>query len=181
MRQFKVTEHPRISTWSYAESVLPVEPKDGNCSMKMSTPVGQLLMRKGGEVITIAPDDTVYNAVKLMDEKGIGSLLILDEAGKLAGLFSERDCFRKVILEEKPSKDVKIGDVMTSKVIYVSPDNTVDECMSLMTEKRFRHLPVIDAEGKILGIISSGDLVKHVANEEDFLIQNLEKYIQGSL
>ncbi len=149
--------------------------------MKMSTPVGHLLLKKGGDVTTIAVDDTVYNAVKIMDEKAIGSLLILDEEGKLCGIFSERDCFRKVVLEGKPSKEVKVGDVMSTKVVYVSPDNTVDECMTLMTEKRFRHLPVIDDKNKILGVISSGDLVKHVANEEDFLIQNLEKYIQGSL
>lgn len=149
--------------------------------MKMSTPVGHLLLKKGGDIIKIAADDTVYNAVKVMDEKAIGSLLIVDKAGKLAGIFSERDCFRKVVLEGIPSKTVNVGDVMTRKVIYVSPDNTVDECMSLMTEKRIRHLPVIDANDKILGVISSGDLVKHVANEEDFLIQNLEKYIQGSL
>jgi len=147
----------------------------------MSTPIGQLLMRKDNEIITIASDDTVFNAVKLMDEKRIGSLLILDDAGKLAGIFSERDCFRKVVLEGKPSKDVLVCDVMTNKIIYVTSDNTVDECMSLMTEKRIRHLPVIDGEDKILGVISSGDLVKYVANEEDFLIQNLEKYIQGSL
>jgi len=149
--------------------------------MKMSTPVGHLLLKKGGEILTISPDDTVYNAVKIMDEKAVGSLLILDDAGKLVGIFSERDCFRKVVLEGIPSKTIKVGDVMTKKVIYVSPDNTVDECMALMTEKRFRHLPVIDDKNKILGVISSGDLVKHVANEEDFLIQNLEKYIQGSL
>jgi CBS domain-containing protein len=149
--------------------------------MKMSTPVGHLLLKKGGDIITISSEDTVYSAVKIMDEKAIGSLLILNDEGKLCGIFSERDCFRKVVLEGKPSKEVKVGDVMTSKVIYVSPDNTVDECMTLMTEKRFRHLPVIDENGKILGVISGGDLVKHVANEEDFLIQNLEKYIQGSL
>ena len=149
--------------------------------MKMSTPVGHLLLKKGGDIITIAADDTVYNAVKLMDQKAIGSLLILDDAGKRCGIFSERDGFRKVILEERRSKEVKIEEVMTKKVIYVSPDNTVDECMALMTEKHFRHLPVIDDKNKILGVISSGDLVKHVASEEDFLIQNLEKYIQGSL
>ncbi len=149
--------------------------------MKMSTPVGQLLKKKGGEITTIAKDDTVYNAVKLMDEKQIGSLLILDDLGQLAGIFSERDCFRKVVLEGIPSRNVQVGQVMTSKVIYVTPDNTVDECMALVTEKRIRHLPVIDAEGKILGVISSGDLVKFVASEEAFLIQNLENYIQGSL
>jgi len=165
----------------YLESELLNQLEVGEFSMKMSTPVGQLLMKKGGEIITIAPDDTVYNAVKIMDEKGIGSLLILDEAGKLAGIFSERDCFRKVVLEGIPSKTIQVGQVMTSKVIYVSPDDTVDACMALVTEKRIRHLPVINSEGKILGVISSGDLVKFVATEEDFLIQNLEKYIQGSL
>ncbi|MFO7938004.1 MAG: CBS domain-containing protein [Kiritimatiellia bacterium] len=149
--------------------------------MKMNSPVGHLLLKKGSDIITISADDTVYNAVKIMDENAVGSLLILDDKGSVAGIFSERDCFRKVVLEGKPSKDVKVGDVMTKKVIYVSPENTVDDCMALMTEKRFRHLPVIDDDGKIHGVISSGDLVKHVANEEEFLIQNLEKYIQGSL
>jgi len=155
--------------------------ENGDTSMKMSTPVGHLLLKKGGEIVTIDADDTVYNAVKTMDDKAIGSLLILDDTAKLTGIFSERDCFRKVVLEGKPSREVKVGEVMTSKVIYVSPDNTVDECMNIMTEKRIRHLPVIDDKDKILGVISSGDLVKHVASEEDFLIQNLEKYIQGSL
>ncbi len=149
--------------------------------MKMSTPVGHLLLKKGGEIVSITPDDTVYNAVKIMDERSIGSLLVMNAEGELAGIFTERDCFRKVVLEARPSKTVNVGEVMTAKVIYVSPDNTVDECMSIMTEKRIRHLPVIDDKGKIIGVISSGDLVKHVASEEDFIIQNLEKYIQGSL
>ncbi len=149
--------------------------------MKMSTPVSQLLSSKGTEIFKITPDESVYNAVKLMDEKAVGSLLVLDEDEQLIGIFSERDCFRKVVLEGRRSMDVKVDEVMTKKVVYVSPDNTVDECMALMTEKRFRHLPVIDDKGSILGVISSGDLVKHVASEEEFLIQNLEKYIQGSL
>jgi CBS domain-containing protein len=149
--------------------------------MKMNTPVSQLLSRKGSEIFKITPDESVYNAVKLMDEKAVGSLLVLDDNEQLIGIFSERDCFRKVVLEGRRSMDVKVSEVMTKKVIYVSPDNTVDECMALMTEKRFRHLPVIDDKGSILGVISSGDLVKHVASEEEFLIQNLEKYIQGSL
>jgi len=147
----------------------------------MNTPVSQLLSRKGSEIFKITPDESVYNAVKLMDEKAVGSLLVLDDNEQLIGIFSERDCFRKVVLEGRRSMDVKVSEVMTKKVIYVSPDNTVDECMALMTEKRFRHLPVIDDKGSILGVISSGDLVKHVASEEEFLIQNLEKYIQGSL
>jgi len=116
-----------------------------------------------------------------MDDEAVGSLLVLDKDENLVGIFSERDCFRKVVLEGRRSKEVSVKEVMTTKVVYVSPENTVDECMTIMTEKRFRHLPIIDAEKNILGVISSGDLVKHVASEEDFLIQNLEKYIQGSL
>ena len=149
--------------------------------MKMSTPVGQLLSKKGNKILSIAPDATVFDAVKLMDDEAVGSLLVLDKDENLVGIFSERDCFRKVVLEGRRSKEVSVKEVMTTKVVYVSPENTVDECMTIMTEKRFRHLPIIDAEKNILGVISSGDLVKHVASEEDFLIQNLEKYIQGSL
>ncbi len=149
--------------------------------MKMGTPVGNVLLKKGSDFTTVSADDTVFNAAKIMDEKTIGSLLILDDAGKITGIFTERDCFRKVVLEGESSRDVKVGSVMTTKVIYVSPYNTVDECMTLMTEKRFRHLPVIDDENKILGVISSGDLVKYVTNQDKFIIQNLEKYIQGSL
>ncbi|MDD2597663.1 MAG: CBS domain-containing protein [Kiritimatiellae bacterium] len=148
--------------------------------MKMHTPVGQLLKKKGGEVLTIAQDVTVYDAVKTMDEKGMGSLLILDDQGRLAGIFTERDCLRKVVLAGLQPESVQVGQVMTTKVIYVTPETTVDECMALVTEKRFRHLPVIDSKEKILGVISSGDLVKFVASEKAFLIENLEKYIQGS-
>lgn len=149
--------------------------------MKMHTPVGQLLRKKGGELLTIAPDITVFSAIKLMDEKHMGSLLILDEQGHLAGIFTERDCLRKVVLAGLQPESVQVGEVMTTKVIYVTPETTVDECMALVTEKRFRHLPVIDPDNNILGVISSGDLVKFVASEKTFLIQNLEKYIQGSL
>lgn len=149
--------------------------------MKMNTPVGDVLFNKGRGFTTVSADATVCSAAKIMDEKTIGSLLILDEAGKIAGIVTERDCFRKVVLAGKSSKDLKVSSIMTTKVIYVAPHNTVDECMTLMTEKRFRHLPVIDDENRILGVISSGDLVKHVTNQDKFIIQNLENYIQGSL
>lgn len=147
----------------------------------MNTPINQLLMQKGGDIVTASPNDSVFEAIQLMDEKNIGSLLVLNAHGKIAGIFAERDCFRKVILTEKPPKEVPVKSVMTKKVIYVSPEATVDECMAQMTEKRIRHMPVLDNDGKILGIISIGDLVKFVASEQDAMIRNLEKYIEGSL
>jgi IMP dehydrogenase len=147
----------------------------------VNTPINQLLMQKGRDIITIAPTATVFEAVQLMDAKNIGSLLVLNTRGKIAGIFAERDCFRKVILAGKAPQDVQVKAVMTKKVIYASPETTVDECMSLMTEKRIRHLPVLDHDEKILGIISIGDLVKFVVSEQDAMIKNLEKYIEGSL
>lgn len=138
-------------------------------------------MQKGGDIVTISPNVSVFEAIQLMDEKNIGSLLVLNAHGKIAGIFAERDCFRKVILAEKSTKEIQVKAVMTKKVIYVSPETTVDECMTQMTEKRIRHMPVLDNDGKILGIISIGDLVKFVASEQDAMIKNLEKYIEGSL
>lgn len=147
----------------------------------MNTPVNQLLMQKGRDIVTVSPQVSVYEAIQLMDQKNIGSLLVLNAHGKIAGIFAERDCFRKVILLDKSPRDVQVKVVMTKKVIYASPDTTVDECMALMTQKRIRHLPVIDTNEKVVGIISIGDLVKFMASEQDALIRNLEKYIEGSL
>jgi len=147
----------------------------------VNTPINQLLMQKGRDIITIAPATSVLEAVQLMDAKNIGSLLVLNAHGKIAGIFAERDCFRKVILAGKSPSEVPVKTVMTKKVIYASPEDTVDECMALMTQKRIRHLPVIDAHEKVVGIISIGDLVKFVASEQDAMIRNLEKYIEGSL
>ena len=147
----------------------------------MNTQINQLLMQKGLDIITIAPGATVFEAIQLMDSKNIGSLLVLNAHGKIAGIFAERDCFRKVVLAGKSSHDVQVKAVMTKKVIYVSPETTVDECMALMTQKRIRHMPVLDNEQKVVGIISIGDLVKFVASEQDAMIRNLEKYIEGSL
>ena len=147
----------------------------------MKTPVNQLLSNKAGGVVSISPQASVYDAIKLMDEKNIGSLLVLNAHGRIAGIFAERDCFRKVILQDKSPREVTVRSVMTKKVVYASPDDTVDACMSLMTQKCIRHLPVIDSHEKVLGIISIGDLVKFVTTEQDALIRNLEKYIEGSL
>ena len=147
----------------------------------MSTQVSQLLMQKGRNVVSVSPQTTVFEAVQLMDQKNIGSLLVLNARGKIAGIFSERDCFRKVILAEKSPREVQVKAVMTKKVVYASPEDTVDTCMAQMTQKCIRHLPVIDAQQQVLGIISIGDLVKFVATEQDAMIRNLEKYIEGSL
>jgi len=147
----------------------------------MSTQVSQLLIQKGQNVVSISPQASVFEAIQLMDQKNIGSLLVLNAHGKIAGILSERDCFRKVILAEKPPRDVLVKTVMTKKVIYASPEDTVDNSMALMTQQRIRHLPVIDAQQRVLGIISIGDLVKFVATEQDAMIRNLEKYIEGSL
>jgi len=147
----------------------------------MNTPVSQLLMQKGRAVVTISPQASVFEAIQLMDAKNIGSLLVLNGRGKIAGILSERDCFRKAVLLDKSPHDVPVKSAMTKKVIYASPETTVDECMALMSEKCIRHLPVIDTHECVQGIISIGDLVKFVASEQDTIIRNLEKYIEGSL
>ena len=147
----------------------------------MNTPINQLLMQKGRDIITVSPTTSVLEAIQLMDSKNIGALLVLNAHGKIAGIFAERDCFRKVILAGKSASEVQVRATMTKKVVYASPEDTVDECMALMTQKRIRHLPVIDAQERIVGIISIGDLVKFVASEQDAMIRNLEKYIEGSL
>lgn len=146
----------------------------------MNTPIAQLLDRKGREVVTISPTASVFEAIQLMDDKQVGSLLIMNKNGKLAGLLSERDCFRKVILLEKQPRAVTVKEVMTKKVIYMTPESTIDDAMSVMTQKRIRHLPVIEKD-KVCGIISIGDLVKFMSSEQDIMIRNLEKYIEGSL
>ncbi len=147
----------------------------------MNTHVNQVLMNKGGAVVTIGPEASVYDAVKRMCDKQIGSLLVVNDDGTLAGIFSERDCFTKVILADRSAREVKVKDVMTAKVIYVSPDTRVDACMALLTQKRIRHVPVLDAAGTLTGIISIGDLVKYVSSEQETMIRDLEKYIEGSL
>jgi CBS domain-containing protein len=149
-------------------------------SAVVNTPISQLLDRKGRDVVTIGPTATVFEAIQLMDQKGIGSLVVMTKTGKIAGILTERDCFRKVILLEKNPRQTLVKDAMTKKIIYVTPETTVDDCMSLMTQKRIRHLPVLE-NNNLVGLISIGDLVKFVASEQDLMIRNLEKYIEGSL
>ncbi len=141
--------------------------------------VKHILNSKGHEILSVKPNDTVFDAVKLMADKSIGSLLVMN-GDKLVGIVTERDYARKVILEGKSSKDSSVKEVMNSKVLCVSPDQTVDECMALMTDKRVRHLPVLDHK-HVVGIISIGDLVNAVISEQQILIDHLEHYIQGDL
>ena len=135
----------------------------------------QLLDFKGYEVIAIEPDATVYTAVERMAERQIGALLVLEQ-GRLAGLFSERDYARKVVLKGKSSRDTLVRDVMTRELICVGPDTSVDECMALMTARRVRHLPVLE-QGKLIGIVTIGDAVRQLMADKDFTITQLEQYI----
>jgi CBS domain-containing protein len=131
------------------------------------------------EVWSVTPDTLVYRALQLLNEKGIGALLVM-EKGELIGIVSERDYARKVILEGKSSKETYTKEIMSRKVFGVNPENTVDECMALMNEKRVRHLPVVDKKSnQILGVISIGDVLKSVISEQKILIDNLSNYITG--
>ena len=137
----------------------------------------EILASKGHEIWSIGPDKTVLDALKLMAEKRIGALLVM-EGERVNGLFSERDYARKVILQGRASKDTLVSDVMTSRVICSSLDHTADECMALMTEKRVRHLPIVE-NNKVVGLISIGDIVKAVISDQQFTIDVLEKYISS--
>ena len=140
--------------------------------------VDQLLDGKGRDVWSITPDATVYDALELMAKKRIGALVVL-EGEELAGLFSERDYARKVILQGKSSKGTPVGDIMSRRVLCIGPEQTVQDCMALMTERRIRHLPVI-ADDRIVGLVSIGDVVKAVIAEQEEVIEHLEHYIMGS-
>ena len=142
------------------------------------TKVAQLLSSKADQrVYTIAASASVYEAIKLMSEKQIGALVATDNE-KIVGIVTERDYARKVVLMDRSSKETPVRDIMTGSVRYVHPDQTTEVCMALMTERRMRHLPVID-EGRLVGMISIGDLVKNIISEQKFTIQQLEHYIRG--
>jgi CBS domain-containing protein len=141
----------------------------------MQKTVATILEGKGGEVLRIGPDATVFEALELMAEKGVGALVVTD-GDHLAGILSERDYARKVILLDRGSRETKVGEIMTREVITVEPARTVTECMELMTERRFRHLPVV-SDGELIGVISIGDVVKAVISEQRQLIKELEQYI----
>ena len=137
--------------------------------------VREILLKKGNKIWSISPDSTIYDALKIMSDKQIGALLVL-ENDVLHGIVSERDYARKVILEGKSSKSTPVKEIMSSKVIYITLDQSVEECMALMINKRIRHLPVYD-NNKLVGVISIGDVVNAIIDEKEFVIDQLVRYI----
>jgi len=139
--------------------------------------VDQILNTKGHEIWSVDPQDTVFDSLKLMSDKGVGSMLVMVD-DKLVGIVTERDYARKVILEGKSSKGTVVSEIMSRKVLCVSPERTVDECMALMTDKRLRHLPVVDHK-RVIGVVSIGDLVNAMISEQQILIDQLQHYISS--
>lgn len=139
--------------------------------------IGDILGARRGVVWRVSPQQSVLDAIRLMAEKGVGALAVMD-GEQLVGILSERDYARKVILADRSSDTTRVGDIMTAKVASATCDLRVDECMALMTEKRFRHLPVVE-DGRVIGMISIGDLVKAVIAEQQYTIDQLEHYIAG--
>lgn len=137
--------------------------------------VSEVLKAKGGDVWTVSSDSSVYDALQEMADRNVGALMVV-EGGNLVGVFSERDYARKVILQGKASRDTLVREIMSSEVFWVRPDQTIGACMELMTDKRIRHLPVLDG-GRLIGVISIGDAVKAIISEQQFAIQQLEQYI----
>jgi len=139
--------------------------------------VSQLLQGKGGNVWSVSPESSVFDALKLMADRNCGALLVMVD-GRLRGILSERDYARKVILLGKSSHELSVSEIMSDKVVCVSPAQTVDDCMALMSSKRIRHLPVLEG-GNVIGVLSVGDLVKAVIEQQQQMIQQLESYIHS--
>jgi CBS domain-containing protein len=139
--------------------------------------IGEILQTKGSEVWTISPETIVFDALKIMADKNVGALVVLDGA-EVAGVLSERDYARKVILHGKSSRELKAREIMSTNVYFVSPQENIEDCMALFTNKRVRHLPVLQ-NNQLIGIISIGDVVKAVIAEQEYTIKHLENYITG--
>ncbi|MFZ1371831.1 MAG: CBS domain-containing protein, partial [Ferruginibacter sp.] len=137
--------------------------------------VHHIIRSKGNNVFSINPYISVYQALEIMFEKNVSSLVVLENE-KLIGIFTERDYARKVILKGKASRETPVGEIMSGNVVTVSPDSTIDECMNLMTNNFIRHLPVMEND-KLIGLISIGDVVKYIIQEQKFIIENMEQYI----
>jgi CBS domain-containing protein len=137
----------------------------------------QLLAAKGSKVWTIGPDETVFTALQMLADKNIGALLVMD-GEKLEGILSERDYARKVILQGKSSMNTPVREIMTTKVITISPTHTLEDCMEQMTNSHIRHLPVVQ-DDRVVGLISIGDIVKAMISQQKFVIEQLENYIAG--
>jgi len=145
--------------------------------MDVSGNIGAILGQKSGDIFSTSPDATVYEAVAMMDKKNVGALLVMDGA-KLVGMISERDYTRKVMLRGKKSRDAKVSEIMSTNLTVTHPHEGVEKCLRLMTDKRIRHLPVLE-DNKVVGIISIGDLVKWVISCQSATIAHLENYISG--
>jgi CBS domain-containing protein len=143
--------------------------------MPVMKTVRDLIADKGAKVWSVAPDTTVLDALRLMADEEIGAVLVL-RGEQLVGIFTERHYAREVVLKGKASKDTPVRDVMTQRIVYVRPEQTMEDCMALMTDKRVRHLPVMEAE-KLIGVLSIGDVVKAMISEKEFIIAQLENYI----
>lgn len=139
--------------------------------------ISDILRTKGSQVWTIGPDATVFDAIKMMDEKNVGALLVM-KGEALVGIVSERDYTRKVVLKGRFSKDISVNEILSSQVISVTATHSVEECLCLMTEHHFRHLPVVE-NNRVMGIVSIGDLVNHVISAQSSTIQQLQTYITG--
>lgn len=142
------------------------------------TTVNQILAVKGKNVWVVSPDDTVFHALQLLAEKNIGALVVMED-NNVVGILSERDYARKVILKGKSSMNTPVREIMTEKVLFVGPNQTVADCMALMTDKHIRHLPILEND-RVVGVISIGDVVKAIISDQEFTIAQLENYISGN-
>jgi CBS domain-containing protein len=141
------------------------------------TTLRDIIRKKGEEVFSIAPDASVFEALKMMADYNTGALLVMSE-GKVQGILSERDCVRRVDLHGRTAKDTKVSDIMTSKVLYAQVNQSIEECVAIMIDKNIRHLPVFDGD-ELVGLISARDALKEMVDEQKFMISQLEHYITG--
>ncbi len=139
--------------------------------------IAEILANKPGTIWSVTSEDSVYDAIKIMSEHGIGAVLVIEDE-KIAGILSERDCARKVVLECRSSKETRVGEIMTRNVYTTTRDESISECMTMMTDKHFRHLPIVEGQ-KVVGMISIGDLVRAMISEYKYTIEQLEQYIAG--
>jgi CBS domain-containing protein len=147
--------------------------------MNTSLPVSMLLHHKTAAPWSIAPEATVFEAIKLMADKNIGSLLVLS-GGRLLGVFTERDYTRKIALQGKTSKETRVGEIISKQIVSVTPHHSIEDCMKLMTEKRVRHLPILEGE-QVVGLVSIGDLVNWIISTQNAAIAQMEQYIAGGV